>query len=367
MYRLTRQIQKAGSILCVLCAGMLVFLLVRWFGCWAFVGVMLFVLSGLKHRQRFWAMGTGRWGTPKDLPPVSQGIILGKWPIKTNQGASIAAPFSSLPDKEACLRFFGPDKLVRIAPVHALCVAPSGAGKSTGQLIPFLKTSRESAVVVDIKGGELARATWRERRRFGEVMLLDPWKIVTHSPNHLNPFDAIGTDDTALDECTRLADAMVVRTGQEKEPHWNDRAIAWLSGMLGLTAWYGQRDNGSRSLLKVADLLSHSAQLKAALKVMQEEPQIWSGALARLGGQLSHSAGDELSSTLSTVGRHIRFLNTPAVVESLRTTDWNPLLLRQRVMTVYLILPAEYIRSHAGLMRLWLATLLNACMNGGAK
>jgi type IV secretion system protein VirD4 len=35
-------------------------------------------------------------------------------------------------------------------------------------------------------------------------------------------------------------------------------------------------------------------------------------------------------------------------------------------VTVYLVLPAEFQRSHAGLLRMWLGTLLRACIAGGA-
>jgi len=50
-----------------------------------------------------------------------------------------------------------------------------------------------------------------------------------------------------------------------------------------------------------------------AINLMKQTPEAWQGSLARMGGQLSHSLGEEKGSTLSTVGRFIRFLNTPAV------------------------------------------------------
>jgi type IV secretory pathway TraG/TraD family ATPase VirD4 len=73
--------------------------------------------------------------------------------------------------------------------VHTLTIAPPGAGKSTGLIVPFLRECRDSMVVNDIKG-ELYALTASHRRAMGHTVLaLDPWRLVTSSPETLNPFD----------------------------------------------------------------------------------------------------------------------------------------------------------------------------------
>jgi type IV secretion system protein VirD4 len=87
-----------------------------------------------------------------------------------------------VPAKEACERFWSRTKngLVRLPQgIHTAVFAPTGAGKSASLVIPFLLTCEDSCVVMDFKG-ELAKATADARERMGhEIVILDPWKMVT--------------------------------------------------------------------------------------------------------------------------------------------------------------------------------------------
>src|SRR5207245_1450480 len=106
---------------------------------------------------------------------------------------------------------------------------------------------RETAVVVDFKG-ENARLTALHRKRvFGHrVVLLDPFKVATQQPDTFNPLDFIDKDSpVAIDECRDLAEAMVIRTGQEKDPHWVDSAEAWLAALIALVVVYGEPNDRS--------------------------------------------------------------------------------------------------------------------------
>ena len=72
-----------------------------------------------------------------------------------------------------------------------------------------------------------------------------------------NPLDFIDKDSpTAIDECRDLAEALVIRTGQEKDPHWVDSAEAWISALTALVVHYGEPND--RSLQTVRTLLSES-------------------------------------------------------------------------------------------------------------
>ena len=71
------------------------------------------------------------------------------------------------------------------------------------------------------------------RNAFGhQIVVIDPFKVVTQTPDTFNPLDFIDKDSpTAIDECRDLAEALVIRTGQEKDPHWVDSAEAWISAL----------------------------------------------------------------------------------------------------------------------------------------
>jgi type IV secretion system protein VirD4 len=113
-------------------------------------------------------------------------------------------------------------------------------------------------------------------------------------------------------------------------------------------------------------MLSHPQKLDMAIKLMCES-DCWEGMLARMGGQLSHFVEKEKSSTLTTVSRHLRFLDTLAVAESTKSSSFDPADLCKGKMTVYLILPPEHMRAQSALLRMWIGSLLRAVVRGGLQ
>jgi type IV secretion system protein VirD4 len=351
---------------------------------WSLLTVVgLMVLSRKKVRLRLTSGGTAAWESLARLGKAGMlsartGLILGRVPAEgTPLGQAVQSLFSRcLTSWEACGEFFRnlnwrkhkAGRLVRLPQaVHTSVYAPTGVGKGVSCIVPFLLTCDESCVIVDGKDGELARLTARARRRMGhEVILLDPSRVVTPTPHTLNPLDFIDRQTPrAISEAEGLANALVIRTGEEKEPHWLDRAQAWLAAFIASTLWYGQRPRGTRSLLQVANHLSDPGALHATLELMQASPEIWNGSLARMGGMLRHSAGLELSSTLSTVGRFTSFMNMPQVAESLRASSFDLSRLRRGRMSIYLIQRAEDTRIGSALLRLWLTTCIREVMKEG--
>ena len=74
---------------------------------------------------------------------------------------------------------------------HLLTVAPTGAGKGVGAIIPALLTYPGTVIVTDIKG-ENYQVTARHRREMGQrVVVIDPFGLVTQQGkgDRLNPFD----------------------------------------------------------------------------------------------------------------------------------------------------------------------------------
>ncbi|HVS70803.1 MAG TPA: type IV secretory system conjugative DNA transfer family protein [Phycisphaerae bacterium] len=272
--------------------------------------------------------------------------------------------------EEACRRFYSKQEPVISLPqaVHTAIFSPTGGGKGVSCVIPFLLTCQDSCVILDVKG-ENARLTAEHRRKyFGHsIVLLDPFRTVTASPDCFNPLDFIDRENPlALDEVNDLANALVVRTGEEREPHWNDSAQAFIGAVIATVVEYGDAGEGTRSLQAVRDILTNPQKLEMAIKVMCES-QSWEGMLARMGGQLTYFVEKEKMSTLTTASRHLRWLDTLAVAESTRRSSFDPRQLRQGKMTVYLILPPEHLRAQAALLRTWIGSLLRACIREGLE
>lgn len=333
------------------------------------------VVGTKKARRMLTSGGTAAWASVGELSGMlraKHGLILGR----VAGAASLWGALKSLLNPtvrsaDACREFFNAlDKkkrnrgqILRLPQaVHTAVFAPTGVGKGVSLIIPFLMTCEESCVVIDFKG-ENAKLTAERRRKLGHrVVILDPFRVVTQKPDTFNPFDPIDpASPTALDDCRDIAEALVVRTGEEKDQHWNDTAEDMIGGIAATTVIYGQRDKGTRSLHEVGDLLSHPQKLEMAKKLMQQH----GGLLGQWGGRLDHIQGDEKNSVLSTTNRFLRFLGTPAVVESTSSSSFDPSMLKRGKMTVYLVLPPERMRAQSALLRLWIGAMFRAVIQCG--
>lgn len=341
---------------------------------WAvLIGLILWKL-GSKVRRSI-AHGSARWAELADIEHMLEGdgLILGRMSGRSSKLRAIKALVDPrLAPRTACERFLEGFRASRANPVvrltnsvHTLVCAPTGSGKGVSLMVPYLLTCRDSMVVVDFKS-ELASLTARARRAMGHrVILLDPYHTGTREPDTFNPIEFIDRDSpTAIDDCRDLAESLVIRTGEEKEPHWNDSAEVWIAAMIALVVVIAERQD--RSLQSVRTLLTDPDRMQAAIDLMRQS-EAMDGMLARLGHQLTHFKDKELASTLTSVNRHLRFLDSTAIAESTRRSTFDPADLLKGKTTVHLILPPDRARAQSPLLRMWIGSLLRAVVKGGLQ
>jgi type IV secretion system protein VirD4 len=302
---------------------------------------------------------------------MSNGLPIGLIQHRISRLEGVKALFDwRLTNEQACQRFLQsfnrkqPWKLINLNnAVHTAVFAPTGVGKGVSCVIPFLLTCRESCVVVDFKGENTAITAIARSNMGHRIVIIDPFKVASKTPDTFNPLEFIDKDSpTALDEIRDLSETLVVRTGQEKDPHWNDAAQLWISGMMAAVVAFA--DDRDRNMQSVRLLLTNPAKMQAAIQMMSESA-IWSGMLSRIGNQLNQFKDKELASVLTTTNRHMNFLDTIAVSESTTSNTFNPNDLHMGKMTVYLVLPPERQRAQSPLLRLWISSMLRAVVRGG--
>jgi type IV secretion system protein VirD4 len=370
---------------CLVLLGVVGFKISPAFG-WVLVVIGFIALARLRKKiaLALSAHGTATWAGEDEVRRAGmiearRGLILGR--LLGSAKVGLMTGIKSLLDarlkaKDACRRFFSalqrrqPAPLVRLPQaITSVCFAPPGAGKSTGLVIPFLKTCEESSVVIDFSG-ELALATAKARRRMGhEVVILDPYGAVTPKLGiksaTYNALDGIDKNSPlALDDCNGIAKELVVRTGDEKDPHWLDAAEEHISAVAATVLQYGSPDG--RSLQEVAEILASPHKLGLCIKLMRESPA-WGGMLARMGGKLEHFVDKEKSSALTTSNRFLRWLSTPAMAASTQASSFNPAKLKRgkRPMSVHIVLPPEHMKAQAGWLRLIVGSMIRAVVREG--
>lgn len=373
MYRITRFILIATVILSAYCL-ILLACMIPWV--WLAIAALA-VIAACKKGYQYTAMGTARWSDEQDLRRAGMlggnGLCVGYVEGSNSKLAGLKALFSSrLPAEEACQQFLAafPRKLPRhlvglSKAVHTAVFAPTGVGKGVSVVIPHLLTSPDSMVVVDFKG-ENAKITAEARRKMGhKIVILDPFRVVTQTPDTFNPFDSIHADDPlAIDEVRDLAAALVVRTGEQKEPQWDDSAEIWIAAMAACVIQYGEGEN--RSLQTMRLLLTDPQKMQKAIELMCSSPE-WEGMLARMGHGLTRYVDRELGSVLTTTNRHLRFLDTIAVAASTKSSSFDPADLYKTKMTVYLVIPPQHMTAQTALLRMWIGSFLMAVVKGGLQ
>jgi type IV secretion system protein VirD4 len=307
---------------------------------------------------------------------MSNGLILGHTTGKASKLGGIMSLFDrSIPDKTACERFLQAFQrkptakhLVRLTnAVHTAVFAPTGVGKGVSCVIPFLLTCRESCFVLDVKDGELARITAEVRRRMGrKVYIIDPYHCVTNTPATLNPVQFIDNKSPyALDDCRQIAAEIVERKEEKGDGvHFLDNAEAGIAAVTATVAEYGEGDQ--KSLQAVCDIVSNPQRWEKAIELMTQSPA-QEGMLARMGGNVMHWKDRELASTMSTIARFLRFLSTPAIAASTRSSSFDPREILDGNTDVYCVLPSDRVATLSSLLRVWTGTFLRTALRAKGK
>ena len=332
-----------------------------------------------RWRGSAWSHGSAAVASHADIDRggllAEDGLILGSClPEKPSKRAALLALLSPRVRSGSAVRLFlaaffsrrwTQDRWLRLAShVHLATFAPAGAGKGVSVLVPNLLSYRGNAVVTDPKG-ELFRLTSEHRRkRFNHrIIRIDPFGVCGPGSDTLNPFDSIDpAADDFLDACRDLAAMLVVRSGQEKDPHWNDSAELNLTAFTAFVCGF-EKDRTRRNLQTVRSIASARPKYARAVEIMQQVDAC-QGVIRQLGGLLTWFTGEEQSSVLTTFQRHTAFLDSPAVIRNIESSSFYPMILREGKATVYLVLPHDRLSSLAALQRMWIGTLMRAITRG---
>lgn len=177
----------------------------------------------------------------------------------------------------------------------------------------------------------------------------------------INVLDFIEKDDPLrFDDCNDLADAIVQRTGQERELHWSQSAMAHVAGVAATIVGFGKRGE-SRSLSTLREIISSPDKLEMSRQLMTET----GGLLADMGGYLGHFQDKEKSSVLTTTLNNLSFLGTSAMAEHLKTSSYDPISLTTSKVSVFCILPPDRMHAQGSYLRLMLWIHIRACVRAG--
>jgi type IV secretion system protein VirD4 len=240
-------------------------------------------------------------------------------------------------------------------------IAPTGAGKGRGVIIPNLLRFEGSVIVIDPKG-ETWHVTHRRRREMGqEVRLLDPFGAVSRRTDALNPFDLFDRPGALLDaDSEMLASLLAGDAGFHKEPFWDNWGRSLMSGVVAAVAQ--TCGTAERHFGKVREILmSDDAVYNLAALIEANDD------LNRLSKQNISSflpiTEQTRSGILSTAQSYLKVVNSDSALRSLsRSTIDLDAVRRGDPMTIYIVIPPDKLGSHGALLRLWVGALMLTVM-----
>ena len=265
---------------------------------------------------------------------------------------------------------------------HVLTVAPTRSGKGVGLVVPNLLNYAGSVLVVDPKGENWAIThRWRRTVLGQRVVCLDPFHVVlpdSTPTDSINPLDGLvdyaqppetylKQNPELLDEVSMIADALIVRPPEEKDPHWNDKCRTLLKGLI-LAVVYGVGPGGRRHLSAVREMLTSGLdRLQGFFPFMEKCAANADGVLGRAAREISTMGREEFKNVVSFALKQTEFLDSPIVGDCLGgagddargSFDLRTLKTGEPV-TIYLILPPHYLAQYSRLFRLWITMAMAA-------
>lgn len=259
----------------------------------------------------------------------------------------------------------------------AITIAGAGAGKNAALQIPNLLRWTENALVIDPSGGNV-EVTWQAIEEMGQqVAVLDPFRVAKVPDRLRVGCNLLASIDpaslTAREDIRVIADGLVMRH-DPKHGDWADARVDVIAGVIAQVVSKAPPEH--RTLADVRACLTLPAdagkdevsQLEAFFTMMRENPSC--GGLARHGGNVGLSSlkskgGDgPISKAVPGAATDTKWIDSPAM-ESVLVGDFDLASLKTGKVTVFLVLPPQYLDEHGRFLRLFVLAALQAMMKGG--
>jgi type IV secretion system protein VirD4 len=242
---------------------------------------------------------------------------------------------------------------------HLMTIAPTRAGKGRGLIIPNLLHYPGPTVTIDPKGENLV-TTRRYRLELGqEVVALDPFAVAPFGTGALNPFDMFSLESSIPEsDAFMLTDMlMTARRGRNHHRFWDDLARSLIAGAIHWIAH--ERPATERNLGTLYDTLAVGSVQRTLKRILKGETQS-KFAIDAFEGFLANTEIVQ-NDTLSFVRNHLQFLADEPTRASLGpSTIALEDIIEGKPISLYMVVPPKYLKSHGRLLRMWVGVLLLA-------
>jgi type IV secretion system protein VirD4 len=257
---------------------------------------------------------------------------------------------------------------------HFLLLAPPGSGKGVSLEIPNLLLELRDCSVLSIDpSGQNAAVCAEARRRIGnDVLCLNPYGLHVGRYADLqsvgfNPLAGIDPRSPLfLQDCQAVGEALVKIEGHDT--HWTQSARGLVTGLIMWEVLKSFRERRApllenvRSMLCEPEAKDGDGLLTAGLRFHAAQMiAIGHRQISDLAGRFIKEGSREIDSVISTARTQTEWLLSEPMCSDLRHNgigDWARLL--DRLTTVFVIVPAEFLESQEG--SVWLRLVILAAL-----
>lgn len=254
---------------------------------------------------------------------------------------------------------------------HILTCAGTRGGKGTNLIIPNLLGASDykgSWVVIDPKGENAAITARYQRERGQNVVVLNPWGLLSDQLGEAqtyNPLDILADTNNVhlVDDAQMIAEMIVPIDKNDRNKFFTDNARAIVSGLLLHMATY-EDEPVERSLTTLWKWvrLPEEKWLKLVEDMNVNDNQQFGDTVKQAANEIEKlmKAGDKTwGNIIATVLQCTDFIKSPALQKSMQS-GLDPKTLSDGKTTLYVIIPADKLQSHARWLRLVVTTTMRA-------
>ena len=252
---------------------------------------------------------------------------------------------------------------------HWLTVAPTGAGKSTGIIIPTINNWQNSLMAIDIKG-ELVTACEETLHKQGiNTYCIDPFNITNNlkytEKISIDAFQFVKSSEDKVAAINKLAN-ILIDPPSHGDAHWAESARVVLSGLLAvissdpkLSYHIGIAEINKLIYMKMDDLLDYfeGEKNEDVKPIIDKSIEI-----------ISNTGVNERGAILSTINRQIHFLLNKNIIESLSGGNTlEALLNNEKKNAVFVVIPANQLDTQARFLRLITGIFIELILQAGSN
>lgn len=228
-------------------------------------------------------------------------------------------------------------------PGHLITFAPTRSGKGVGHVIPNLLDHPGSVVVNDIKG-ENYGVTARYRSEFSKVVSFAPFSDDSSCYNPLD-FIRVGTTDE-IDDASLIAEMIISDDGGD--PFWTREAKNVITGLILYVAT--ESPPALRNLGEVRYLIMQAKKdFDFTVRDMYKSKNAY---VKKVAASVGATEPKVLASVLSTAKSQTAVWDSPRLTAITSRSDFQLEDLKNEVLSLYIIIPPEYLDVYKPIIRL---------------